>query len=249
MVGREGGWGEERRRSRSSCQTHGPASGPSPRSGQPGWPGPSLSTAPARSRSAKTAALRLRGSALSCQPPHGGSDDRAGLWNEAARVLGRRRAQGSSRLPRGTPCNRLLPKVLEHTSTPVRGSLNPLGSTQESSLRKGQLAAPPRTAALAVHPPTGCSGAERHGEGGGRRSWTTPGARERGLDPASGLGKDLQELRGSRQGGACLKGSTHPWARGRGHIESSQSALADMQVWQLGRSSCQAVVRVVFCVT
>lgn len=59
VVGREGGWGEERRRSRSSCQTHGPASGPSPRSGQPGWPGPSLPTTFARGGFAKTAALRL----------------------------------------------------------------------------------------------------------------------------------------------------------------------------------------------
>lgn len=42
----------------------------------PEWPCPSLPTAPARGRSATiatTAALRLCGSAPSCQPPHGGS--------------------------------------------------------------------------------------------------------------------------------------------------------------------------------
>lgn len=73
VAGREGGWGEEQSPSRSSCQTHGPASGPSPRSGQPGWPGP----CPPHPRAALLWRPRLCGSALSCQLPQGGSDDRA----------------------------------------------------------------------------------------------------------------------------------------------------------------------------
>lgn len=74
VAGREGGWGEEQSPSRSSCQTHGPASGPSPCSGQPGWPGP----CPPHPRAALLWRPRLCGSALSCQLPQGGSDDRAG---------------------------------------------------------------------------------------------------------------------------------------------------------------------------
>lgn len=152
-------------RAAAAVRPHRPASGRSPRSGQPGWPGPSLPTAPARARPSRgdrrSAALRwvLR-SAVSRRRV-------ARMTAPGART----RQQGSSGADvpggaqgflEGTPCNRLLPKVLEHTSAPVRQSPNPQGSIprappRESSLRKGQLAAPPSqfTHSLGVREPSG----------------------------------------------------------------------------------------------
>lgn len=205
-------------RAAAAVRPHRPASGRSPRSGQPGWPGPSLPTAPARARPSRgdrrSAALRwvLRSAVsrrrVARMTAPGARTRQRG--SSGADVPGR--AQG---FPEGTPCNRLLPKVLEHTSAPVRQSPNPQGSIPKGSTPRVEFKeGTTRCTSLAVHPLTGGSGAERHREGGGRRSWTTPGVRERRLDPASGLGRDLRELRGSRQGGGCLKGRTHPWPPG-----------------------------------
>lgn len=81
VVGREGGWGEERRPSRSSCQTPPPCLRPQPalRPARVAWSLPAHRT---RARPAEPGRPPLCGSAvgsaLSCQPPQGGSDDRAG---------------------------------------------------------------------------------------------------------------------------------------------------------------------------
>lgn len=117
---------------------------------------------PARGRSAKTAALWPCGSVAvrsAVSRRRVARMTAPGARKRQPRSSGADVPRGAQGFQEGTPYNRLLPKALEHTSTPVCKSLNPQGSTQESSLRKGQLAAPPRTAALAVHPPTGCSGA------------------------------------------------------------------------------------------
>lgn len=211
VAGRESGWGEERSPSRSSCQTHGPASGPSPRSGQPGWPVPAHRTR-ARGLSAETEALRLRAQLSAAAGWLGGPRRALEQGSQGSRA---QTAQWSSWLPRGTPCNPYLAKVQQHTPTPVFQSptpgLHPRDQFKEGTTRLHLPTPRPSLRVSRFAQPLGVRESSRTERAAG-------GAHGLPQVPARGdstehlgdleLGEDLQELRGNPQGGVCLKGRT-----------------------------------------